>query len=288
LGRDTADILYFLGRAHYDSGNLQTAVESWEKALELDRERKDIAELAAKGRKELAVEGSMGKEFSSRFVVSYDEGDRSDLADKVLDHLETAYNRVGADFSHFPTARIPVLIYTRKDYRTLTNSPDWSGGLYDGKIRLPIGGTTELNAILKATLYHEYTHVVIQDITNGHTPTWLNEGLAELQGRREFAHPLIDLELAVKNRSVLPLSSIQKGFGKLSAKDAALAYQQSYSMAKYLVSTYGWHKAKDILMLLGSGKAASTAFAEALADLSVDYQSFYQEWLASVEKEYVR
>jgi len=234
----------------------------------------------------LAVEERMDRGFSSRFMISFDAGERTQLTDQVLDVLETAYNRVGSDLNHFPTARIPVLIYTRTDYRSVTDSPDWSGALYDGKIRLPIGGAVEMNDTLRSILFHEYTHVVVQELTSGNCPIWLNEGLAEMEGRREVSPPLTELANGVKQGTLLPLSAMERSFGSLQARGAALAYQQSYSMVKYLVSMYGWHKVKDILVGLGSGKGIAAAVASALSDLSVDYSTLYQEWLASVQKEY--
>jgi tetratricopeptide (TPR) repeat protein len=286
LGPDSPDILAFLGRAQYDSGNLPSAIESWEKGLELDPARKDIGMLLSKAKREQAVEGKMDRGYSSRFVVSYDVGDRANLSDQVLDVLETAYNRVGSDFSHFPTARIPVLLYTRTDYKSVTKSPDWSGGLYDGKIRLPIGGVSELNEVLRSILFHEYTHVIIHELTSGNCPMWLNEGLAELEGRREYSHQLTDLEKAVRQNQLLPLASLERSFSSLSTHDASVAYQQSYSFVKYLVSTYGWYKVKEILLSLGTGKTITDSVNAALTDLGIDYPALYNEWLASVQKEY--
>jgi hypothetical protein len=195
---------------------------------------------------------------------------------------------VGSDLSHFPNTRIPVLIYTKTDFRSLTNSPDWSGGLYDGKIRLPVGGATEMNELLRSLLFHEYTHVIVQDITSGNCPMWLNEGLAELEGRREFSHPLRELEKGVKNRSLIPVTTLERSFSALAAKDAYLAYQQSYSLVKYIASVYGLHKIKDILLNLGTGKNTATSISMAFADLSVDYDALIKEWLAYLDKEYLR
>jgi len=288
LGGDTPDLLYVLGRAHYDTGNLTDALAAWDQALVLDPGRKDIAAAAEKARRELSVEGGMERGFSSRFMISYDGDERSQLADQVLDILETAYNRVGSDLSHFPVTRVPVLIYTRTDYRKVTKSPDWSGGLYDGKIRLPLGGVTEIHEGLRSLLFHEYTHVVIHELTSGNCPTWLNEGLAELEGRRESSHPLTDLAAAVNRGDLLPLPLLEGSFSSLSSQKALLAYQQSYSFVDYLVQTYGWYKVKDLLVALGSGMSISASFESVFHDLMLDYAGAYQEWLDHVQKEYRR
>jgi hypothetical protein len=117
---------------------------------------------------------------------------------------------------------------------------------------------------------------------------WLNEGLAELEGRRDFNHPLRELETAVKQKSLLPLAKMENSFASLNPKEAALAYQQSFSFVKYLTSTFGWHKVKDILINLGAGKGIADSVSLALSDLTLDYQAVYQEWLASLEKQYAR
>ena len=129
----------------------------------------------------------MGKETSSRFTISYDTSSESRLADEILDVLESAYNRVGADFEHYPETRTPVILYTRQQYRETATAPDWSGGVYDGKIRLPVGGVKKINPRIRGILFHEYTHVVVRELTRGNCPTWLNEGLAVLEERKEFS-----------------------------------------------------------------------------------------------------
>lgn len=288
LGVDTPDLLYVLGRAHYDTGNLTDALAAWDQALGLDPGRKEIAAAAEKARRELAVEGGMEHGFSSRFMISYDGDERSQLADQILDILETAYNRVGSDLSYFPATRVPVLVYTRTDYRKVTKSPDWSGGLYDGKIRLPLGGVTEIHEGLRSLLFHEYTHVVVHELTSGNCPTWLNEGLAELEGRREFSHPLTELAAAVNSGDLLPLPLLEGSFASLSSQKATLAYQQSFSFVDFLVRTYGWHTVKDLLVSLGSGKNISDSFEAVYHDLMLDYAGAYQEWLEHVRKEYRR
>jgi hypothetical protein len=115
---------------------------------------------------------------------------------------------------------------------------------------------------------------------------WLNEGLAELEGRREYSHQLTDLEKAVRQNQLLPLASLERSFSSLSTHDASVAYQQSYSFVKYLVSTYGWYKVKEILLSLGTGKTITDSVNAALTDLGIDYPALYNEWLASVQKEY--
>ena len=283
---DQVVILFYLGRIHYDTGDLSAALELWDKALAIDPGNKPIRQMAEKARREALVESPMGKEYKSIFVISYDEGSSSDLADDVMNVLESAYNQVGSDLYFYPTAHVPVLLYTKKEYRLVTKGPEWSGGLYDGKIRLPIGGAKKISSILRAVLTHEYTHVVVGELTRKNCPVWLNEGLAEFEGRKEFDTPLLNLEAAAKSGTLLPFDTLEKSLLSMSTKEASLAYQQSYSMVKFMISSYGLHKVREVLVNLGTGMRVDEAIAKAFKDYGLDYNGIVKEWQVYIQKEY--
>jgi len=278
IGGDSPDILFYLAKIQYDGGNLAAAVELLEKAVVLKPDFKAAVEMIAKLKRELAVEKSMDRDYSSRFVISYDAELKSHLASDILSALEDAYSNVGRDLSTFPTGRITVILYTKKDYKSVTAGPDWSGGLYDGKIRLPIGGAQELTDQLKAVLFHEYTHVVVQEITHGNCPTWLNEGLAELEGRKISSHPAVKPNNAPKSGSFIPFAKMEAGFSTLSSQEAAQSYQQSYSLVNFMVSAYGWPKVTEILLNLGKGMNPAAAIKAAMADFGLDFDGVVDEW----------
>uniref|UniRef100_A0A831XDD0 Tetratricopeptide repeat protein n=1 Tax=Geobacter metallireducens TaxID=28232 RepID=A0A831XDD0_GEOME len=287
LGGDTAEGLYFLGRLHYEEGETDEALQYWEKAAALAPSDPFFGELLERMRREQAVETRMERGHSSRFIVSYDADEvKTGIALEVLDVLETAYNSVGTDLGHFPEARVPVILYTKRDYREVTRSPDWSGGLYDGKIRLPIGGLTEITPELRATLRHEYTHAVVRELTRGNCPVWLNEGIAELQGRQELNPPLVELGRVVRTGEFLPFRQLEKGVASLGTREVHLAYEQSYALVNFMVSAYGWQRVRAILTNLGKGMAVEPAIAEGLADLGLDYEGIVDEWQKYMMREY--
>ena len=286
IGGDAPDILFYLAKIQYDAGNLAAAVEFLEKAVALKADFHAATEMLAKLKREISVEKSMDRGYSSKFVISYDAEMKSPLAGDILSTLEDAYSDVGRDLSTFPTGRITVILYTRKDYKSVTAGPDWSGGLYDGKIRLPVGGAQELNDQLKSVLFHEYTHVVVQEITHGNCPTWLNEGLAELEGRKIYSHPLVDLERAAARGAFIPFAKMESGFTALSSKEAALSYQQSYSLVNFMVNSYGWPKVTEILLNLGSGMTSAAAIKKAMADFGLDFDGVIEEWRRQMVSEY--
>jgi tetratricopeptide (TPR) repeat protein len=275
---------FYLGRVHYDSGDLPGALEAWDRALALDPANGAIRAMMEKARRESVVESGMTREHRSMFVVSYDEGKMSDLADKVLETLDTAYAQVGSDLDFYPSVPVPVILYTRKDYRNITSGPEWSGGMYDGKVRLPIGGARELSPPLRGVLLHEYTHVVVREMTKGNCPTWLNEGLAMVEEHRESS----PMTLKAGKGEPLDISVLSGSFLSLGGRDAALAYRQSSIMADYLVSEYGWHKVREILVNLGTGMGIDRAVSSAFSDYGLDYPAIMQKLLDKIVTEQER
>jgi tetratricopeptide (TPR) repeat protein len=274
---DSSDILYYLGLALYETEERQQAMDLWEKGLKLEPGRKELVEVLKKARKETAVEARMDQGHSSRFDLTYDPGVDTDFALAILDVLESASNQVGSELGHFPEARVPVAIYKRADFKTVTDSPDWSGGVYDGKIRLPFGAMKEITPPMRGVLYHEYAHAVVFDLTRGNCPLWLNEGIAQMFELTQFKRPITRPDQAGGD-----FKKLETSFSKLSADDAALAYRQSYSMVNYIVATYGWHRVKQILVDLGEGMKIDEAVADALSDYSLTYDGLIREWNGAV------
>ncbi|MDA8428013.1 MAG: peptidase MA family metallohydrolase [Geobacteraceae bacterium] len=280
---DNVDTLYYLGLVVYETDDRPQAIELWEQALKLAPGRKDISDQLARAHKEMAVEDRMDQGHSSRFNLTYDPDVSSTLAQAVLDVLEEAYNQVGADMGSFPDARIPVVIYKRSDFQSVTDSPDWSGGLYDGTIRLPFGTMENISAPMRGILFHEYAHVVVFELTHGNCPTWLNEGIAEMFGRSQYARSMPENH-AARFAATTDVRKLEKGFGGFASKDALMAYQQSYSLVNYLVNTYGWPRVTQILTDLGNGMNMDEAVSATLKSYDVDYNGLVKEWRQSVAR----
>jgi tetratricopeptide (TPR) repeat protein len=282
LQPESVEALVYLGLVLYETDNRLEAVQLWEQALKLAPARSDIVQLLEKARKEAAVEEKMDRGHSSRFNLTYDPGVPTAFALAVLDVLESASNQVGAELGHFPEARVPVVIYRRDDYKTVTNSPDWSGGVYDGTIRLPFGAMSEINAGLRSVLFHEYAHVVVYDLTKGNCPIWLNEGIAEMFGRKQLSDSRATHLQNPGKGAAVDIRKLEGSFTGLSTADASIAYQQSYSLVNYVVTAYGWHRIQQILTALGQGKGINEAVAAALQSYNLNYDELVKEWQNSV------
>jgi hypothetical protein len=128
--------------------------------------------------------------------------------------------------------------------------------------------------------------VVVGELTRGNCPTWLNEGLAEVEGRKEFNPAMPELAGAAKTGALFPFTAMEKSLSSLDAKSALLAYQQSYAMVSFMISAYGWHKVRDTLVNLGTGMRFEAAIAGAFADYGLDLAAIVKECQEHMRKEF--
>src|SRR5205085_9493054 len=103
----------------------------------------------------------------------------------MSEYLEDTYRQLSARFDLYPNTPLVVVLYPQSEYYDVTDAPSWSGGVNDGKIRLPVKGLTSLSNELKSVLTHELTHSFVNIKTSKNCPVWLQEGLAQYEeGKR--------------------------------------------------------------------------------------------------------
>jgi tetratricopeptide (TPR) repeat protein len=271
-----------LGATYYAEGRMAEALDALTRSNELGGGG-ESDELLLKVRKEWRLEQNMDREVRGHFQLSFVDNDQvATIATAILETLEEAYVELGSELSYYPDVSVPVLIYSHRDFSAVTNSPDWAGAVYDGKIRLPIGGLSQMNDQLEAVLYHEYAHVLVHYRTNRNVPVWLNEGLAELAGRRRFSPPLTQLQMAIEHNRLIGWDDLAKPFTGFSEDRALLAYEQSYSLVRFLVESFGWHKISELLERLGKQQQWQIALADVYREYGLDWPAILKEWQLGV------
>lgn len=278
LDGDSLAILRLLGQVHYDGGDLTQALQAWERAERIEPNNAEILALLEKTRRELAVERTMERSFGAHFEISYDGEVHGDLGDEVLEALQDAYYEVGMDLGFYPEVKVPVLLYTREEFSRLTASPDWSGGLYDGKIRIPLKGLHRMQDQLRAVLAHEYSHVAVRFLGGHRIPWWLNEGLAEVAGRRYFSPPLTQFNAALDQQGLLPFRQLERYPAGLATEQVRLAYEQSYSLVSHFLERYGWYRMKQLLRAAAQQDDFVQSFNGVMAPSGIDYEGMLNNW----------
>lgn len=271
---ERSEIHRLLAEIAAQQGDFPVALEEIDKALRLTPQDKEILAYKEKLTKEWQIEEKMDKNYGGNFTVTF-EGGGDELGNSALATLEEAYVDLGSRFQLWPQQKTEVILYGNRDFASLTNAPDWSGGLYDGKIRIPVGGLTGMNENLRRILYHEYAHVLIRALARDHLPLWLNEGLAQWAAGETTAE--LEHRLA-KGEKPLPFIRFEKSFTDLSASEVSLAYGQSLSLTNFLIVHFGEAQIIEVLHRLGSGMSFQTAAEDILAPWDGSFDRLVQAW----------
>ncbi|HVM95317.1 MAG TPA: peptidase MA family metallohydrolase, partial [Candidatus Acidoferrales bacterium] len=184
---------------------------------------------------------------SSHFQISFADGEDSGVVHTVLDAFEDAYDQVGSKFSRYPDARTAIVLYTQQDFHSITHTPDWAGGAYDGRIKLPVRGLNVNDESLARVARHEYAHSIITNLSSGRCPVWLNEGLAVWAEEARDGDHTDWAEGKIADRPLIPLAALNRSFSTLGETDAELAYAESYLAARALIERHGMARMKDFL-----------------------------------------
>ena len=271
-----AEAHILLGQLYYLRQDLKKAKESWERALKLAPGRKDIQEALARLEKEAGIEKNLVRSDTHPFVLRFAEGQVPVDTSSLREMLRDAYRQVGQQFNHFPNHAIPVLLYSNADFQQVKSLSHQVGGLYDGKIRLPLKPGALSGGQLQVILWHEYTHAVVHDLSRGRCPMWLNEGIATSQESR-VKNVDVGLVRAALEQGKLPAWDhlwSQTGYDQTTI---ALYYQTSFMIAQYLVRRWSWRDMAQLLERLGQGVPMQDALR---AQYRTDPAGLEKEWRA--------
>lgn len=284
LTGERGDLHRLLAQIAAQQGDFPRAFAELEQALTLDPQDGEATRLKEKYAREWRIEAGMAKNFGGNFTVTFEGGGEA-LGREALAALEAAYVELGSRFQLWPEQKTEVILYGNRDFKTLTNAPDWSGGLFDGKIRVPVGGLEGMNERLRRILYHEYAHVLIRAIARNRVPLWLNEGLAQWAEAPQESGigPQLHQRLA-KGKDLLPFSRLEKSFDGLSAPEAALAYEESLSLTLFLIERYGEAQILALLHALGEGESFAEGGAEILAPWNGSVDGLVEAWQEALKK----
>ncbi len=260
---NSAQALQGAGLAYYDSGRFSNAIENWKRAQEIQPDAA-VAQYLAKAEREGSVENRFNEREGRHFVLRY-EGHEAGFRfpSELLYTLDRQYGELQRELGFAPDGTITVILYTQQQFHDVTQAPAWAGGINDGKLRIPVRDLAGVTPQLEAVLKHELTHSFVYSLTHGRCPTWLNEGLAQMEEPRSsggFAAPLASL---FREGKQAPLRSLEGSFMRLTPEQAQLAYAESLAATEYLRSAYGPRALRRMLELISDGESPEAALTDA-------------------------
>jgi len=254
-----------LGDAYNMDNDMTSALAQWNWVAEVQPGRKRIHEKIAAAQRQAAAESGFRPSASRHFEISYDPAIPARVVRQVRTILERAYVEIGRHFGvvNRPPAPVQVIIYDRKGFADATLVGNHVGGLYDGKIRIPLmdpEGRILDEQTLRERLYHEYTHVIVKFLTGTNTPWWLNEGLAETFSREIGPERAALIERVVAEKLLFPLADLEGNqLARLDGASLQLAYAQSHVVVHHLWNRFGQRRLADLMANLAEGMGAEDA-----------------------------
>jgi len=267
---DEPTLLELLGDLRDRQERVDDALRAWSRALELAPAER-LQSKVERARRELSAGRHYALDTSPHFNLRYDEHVDDGLARSILEFLEEQYWIVGGQLGHAPPQPITVLLYPRQEFRDVTGAAEWVGGMYDGKIRVPLGGLRALDERAARVLVHELTHAVLHSKTRGNCPRWLHEGLAQrMEGRA--ADPASDKRIASDLAGSDPALWESRGF----------SYPMAMSLTRYVESLRGFRGIVRLLERLEDGATPDSALR---AELGYDYAELCRRWARDLDGE---
>ena len=256
---DNPAALVLAGELAYRQQRLDEAIQHWEHALE--RQADPLLEnRLEQARRELQLAGGHESLFNPLFEVQIDGEVGLDLARQVVDALQQDHQELASELGLDSSPRIPVILYPDADFLASTGlSRHVVLGLFDGKIRVPLGGVFRIDADVRSTLRHELIHALVHIKSEGRAPRWLQEGLA--QHFEGSSAQLYESELAdlLRSGAPVPLAS----------------YPYWLALVEFIQARYGAGTIDGILDQLAAGAEADEALSR---ELGTDFSGLERAW----------
>lgn len=206
------------------------------------------------------VEGAFKSARHSHFTARFEGYGEERLAWTALDILETNWFTVGNALDLRPKDPVTVVIYTGAQYQQATATPDWSAGVFDGKIRIREGQLAAERGSLEDTLIHEYVHAALRNCVTGDVPTWFHEGLAQ-----HFEKQRPEAKALLAHTGKAPLPALSQSFLQLNEADARAAYATSLALVEALVDKRGVYGLQQLLAEMKQDRSFDDALQRAFA-----------------------
>lgn len=238
VNKKDPQLLAAAGRAAYNLDDLPRALAYLKESLELKPDE-TLQKVYARIQREMDADKSGEKSYGMRFLLRYDNAVASpELARSMVDVLEQEFSRISFQLGCPADERIITIVQSREAYRQTTGAAEWSGGIYDGKIRIPLARTATIDAETRQTFAHEIVHACMANI--GRWPTWLHEGVAQKLSGDTLRPAQREMLKTLARAGQLPkLEDLENGWSALNTKQAAVAYTLALAATELFVQQHG-------------------------------------------------
>ena len=179
-------LLTLTGIAAWRNDEPRAALDYWRRSLDLHPDPQ-LDALYHKVERESAADRSSGRMLGLRILLRYEPGQiTEEVARALLVALDSEFARIHPNSAAPPASALSPSSKAATSYFNTTGAAEWSGGQYDGRIRVALLDSDGISPQTRRAFAHELVHACLS--TLGSWPAWLQEGLAQkLSGDR--LHP---------------------------------------------------------------------------------------------------
>jgi len=276
---DSPDTLAMLGFVQFASDHTPDAIGSWKKSLTL-RPDATVSQYLARAERESSAESNFSQNESSHFNLHFEGKETSEaFRHDLLATLESEYDDLVRDLGYSPRNNIAVTLYTQQAFFDVTRAPAWTGAVNDGKLRIPISGITSMSSELARVLKHELTHSFVSQMSAGRCPTWLHEGIAQIEENKSSASSGRLLAQLFASGNEIPYNVLEGSFMRFSSREATVAYAESLATTEYIRDSYGLSEIPRILERLSQGSSTEATLRVTIHSDYGQLQDEMTRWL---------
>jgi hypothetical protein len=239
-------LLSIAGAAAWRADDSGKALEYWRAALDLQPDPA-LESLYKRVEQENSNDKSSARLFGIRIAFRYEaDAIGADTAREMVKALDQEFGRISGELGCSAEERIVAIAQSPEAYRKTTNAAEWSGGQYDGRIRVPVARNEAMDATLHRTLAHEITHACLS--LTGKWPAWLQEGLAQKMSGDVMSPQLRDkLTEWAKDGKLTKLGNLGQDWSRMDTAHAVAAYGLSLQAVDLFYDTYGIDGVRNLL-----------------------------------------
>ena len=221
--RRDPELLALAGAAARQADEPDKALAYWKQSLDLYPNPK-VQALYDQALRESKGDQSNTRMVGTKVMLRYEGLTISaDTAREMVRVVDQEFARISSQLGCSSDERVIAIAQSRDSYLKTTGAAEWSGGQFDGRIRVPVFDRGGLDPRTRQVLAHETAHACLAML--GDWPSWLHEGIAQrLSGETLSPTARQTIDQMAKEKKLPSLTKLGGGWGGMSTEQARIAY----------------------------------------------------------------
>ncbi|MCU1339686.1 MAG: repeat protein [Bryobacterales bacterium] len=239
-------LLALAGIAAWRADDSRQALEYWRASLDL-APSPEVEKLYRQVEREAKGDQSNDRLYGMRVLLRYESSAVPvEVARQITAVLDQEFARISQELGCSAEERVIAIVQSREAFRKSTDTAEWSGGQFDGKIRVPVFDPRVLDGTTIRSLAHETAHACLTML--GHWPAWVQEGIAQkLAGDSLSAAQMKKLGDVARQGKLPRLGNLKQDWSRMDAEHAAEAYALSLAAVELLWKEAGAEGVRNLL-----------------------------------------